>query len=367
VSKLKICVYAICKNEEKFVDPWMDSMGEADLVIVLDTGSTDNTVERLRSRGAVVYEEVFSPWRFDTARNSSLAKVPEDVDICICTDLDELLNKGWRELLESSWQKSIDSGAVGLRKGRYLYNWSLKEDGSPDVQFYYTKVHSRKGFRWKCPVHEYLHYAAKTPLITVDIDGMVLNHYPDPSKSRSSYYTLLEMGVQEAPTDDRMRYYLGREYMYLSMWEDCIRTCKEYIEMPSATWDDERCAAMRWIAKSYSKLGQKELAYQWFFKAIGEQPKMRDPFVEFALYANKEKDWELSYYLAIEALKIKEKSKTFVNSGQAWGYIPYDTASISAYYMGLYNEAYKYAMLALEDEPDNERLQNNMMFCKQKL
>ena len=48
---MKVCVYAICKNEEQFVERWMDSMGEADLVVVLDTGSTDGTVERLRLRG----------------------------------------------------------------------------------------------------------------------------------------------------------------------------------------------------------------------------------------------------------------------------------------------------------------------------
>ena len=45
MSKFKICVYAICKNEEKFVDSWVDSMSEADKIIVLDTGSSDKTVE----------------------------------------------------------------------------------------------------------------------------------------------------------------------------------------------------------------------------------------------------------------------------------------------------------------------------------
>ena len=51
----RICVYAICKNEEAFVHRWMDSMAEADSVVVTDTGSTDETVERLRARGATVY------------------------------------------------------------------------------------------------------------------------------------------------------------------------------------------------------------------------------------------------------------------------------------------------------------------------
>ena len=39
MGQYKICVYAISKNEEKFVDRWMDSVSEADLVIVVDTGS----------------------------------------------------------------------------------------------------------------------------------------------------------------------------------------------------------------------------------------------------------------------------------------------------------------------------------------
>ncbi len=48
---MKICVYAICKNEEKFIDRYMDSMSEADKVFVLDTGSVDASVEKLKNRG----------------------------------------------------------------------------------------------------------------------------------------------------------------------------------------------------------------------------------------------------------------------------------------------------------------------------
>lgn len=69
---MKIVVYAICKNEEQFVERWMQSMSEADQVVVLDTGSTDNTVQRLRDRGAAVTRETVRTWRFDAARNRSL-------------------------------------------------------------------------------------------------------------------------------------------------------------------------------------------------------------------------------------------------------------------------------------------------------
>lgn len=109
----KVCVYAICKNEEKFADRWMDSMGEADLVVVLDTGSEDGTAERLRARGAQVTVEQILPWRFDAARNRSLELVPEDVDLCVCTDLDEVFRPGWREALEQAWRP--DCGRVSYR------------------------------------------------------------------------------------------------------------------------------------------------------------------------------------------------------------------------------------------------------------
>ena len=94
MKSYKICVYAIAKNESKFVKKWVNSMKEADEIYVLDTGSTDNTVELLKKYGAHVKVKKIDPWRFDVARNESLKLVPMDTDICVCTDLDEVFEKG---------------------------------------------------------------------------------------------------------------------------------------------------------------------------------------------------------------------------------------------------------------------------------
>ena len=83
MKKLKICVYAISKNEEKFVDRWYESMKDADEIYVLDTGSTDNTISLLKEKGVHVVTKIIKPWRFDVARNESLSLVPDDADICI--------------------------------------------------------------------------------------------------------------------------------------------------------------------------------------------------------------------------------------------------------------------------------------------
>ena len=75
---MKIVVYAICKNESKFIKRWYDSMKEADSIYVLDTGSTDDSVKILKSLGVNVKTHKFKSFRFDEARNMALSMTPDD-------------------------------------------------------------------------------------------------------------------------------------------------------------------------------------------------------------------------------------------------------------------------------------------------
>lgn len=360
MSQFSVCVYAICKNEAAFADRWMDSMLEADAVYVTDTGSTDDSVERLRSRGAVVFETRIEPWRFDTARNVSLSQVPQNTDICVCTDLDERFEPGWRHVLESAW-------APGLTRLRYPYVFSHTLDGSPEHVFEREKIHSRSGCRWVRPVHEVLVFEEEIRESSVYAPGLTLHHEPDVSKSRGQYLPLLEVSAREAPEDDRTMFWLGREYFYHQRYEDCISTLKQHLKLPGARWDEERSASMRFIGDACAGLSRAEEAKGWYYRAAAECPRVREPLLRLAQMGCDEQNWPLTYAMAKNALAVKEQTGSYLTEPASWGSLAYDLCAVGAYYLGLYTESRDMAASALALKPGDKRLAENFRRVSERL
>lgn len=360
MSKYKVCVYTICKNESQFVDRWVDSMQEADLIVVCDTGSTDDTVEKLKQRNVEVYSIVVNPWRFDTARNISLAFIPSDYDICVCTDMDEVLEKGWRDKIESVWTPETT-------RLRYMYTWRFNDDGTRGATYWYNKIHSRHGYRWVNPVHENVKYYGDKIEVYAQTPDVQLNHFPDITKSRSQYLSLLELSRKENPDDNSTVFWLGREYMFYGQYDNCIKTLKEHLSLKSATCTEERSSSMRFIARSYEKKGALDEANKWLYRAIAECPNVREPYVEMARLGYKLKNWPLVYLMVEEALKIKQRPASYLSEETSWNETIYDLGAIACYRLGLYKKSLELATIAVGINPNASRLKNNLELIKQRV
>ncbi len=358
---MKVVVYAICKNEAAFARRWMDSMSEADAVVVLDTGSTDGTAEALRALGAKVEVEVISPWRFDVARNRAMDLVDEDADICVCTDLDEIFHPGWRKALEAAW-------VPGAGQAAYRYTWSFTPDGREGSVFWIEKIHRRHGYRWTHPVHEVLTWVGEgQPGPKVWARGVQLDHHPDHGKSRGQYLSLLELSVQEDPEDDRNVHYLGREYLYRGRWDDCIRTLERHLSMPTARWADERAASMRYIARAYLEKGEADRARVWYLSAIAQAPHLREPLVDLARMLYDQEDWEGVLTFTAWALDISERPRSYICEADAWGSLPHDLRVMAYYRTGRVAQALEEARQALALAPKDPRLGKNVEVLEREL
>lgn len=343
---MKVAVYTIALNERQFVQKWYDSAKDADYLLIADTGSSDGTKELAESLGIHVIDVSVKPWRFDDARNASLAALPSDIDYCISLDMDEELQPGWKLALEKAYDN-------GWNRPRYNYTWSWNDDGTPGLQYGGDKIHTRKNYRWKFPVHEVL-----TVYGEQEIQGWIdleIHHHADNSKPRSQYLPLLKMSVQEDPHNDRNAHYYARELYFYKMFSQAADEFRRHLALPSATWKPERAASMRYLAKC-----EPLNAEHWLRLAINEAPDRREAYVELATLYYKNKEWKLCKEIAERAILITEKPLEYLVEGFAWGSMPYELAAFAAYNLGDFVRAYELSEMAYQTNINDSRLKSEL-------
>lgn len=352
----KICVYAICKNEIKFIDKWFSSVKEADYICVLDTGSTDGSFEKLKSLGIITEQKIYSNFRFDLARNESLTLIPDDTDICVCVDLDEQFESGWAKKLKQAWQSSTT-------RARYRYTWNFNPDGSEGVVFMAEKIHKNKLYKWINPVHEILEINDNFTEKYINIPQIQLNHHADNSKSRNSYLPLLELSVKENPKNDRNLHYLGREYMFYKEYDKAIKTLKKHLSLPNAIWAEERCASLRYIANCYKFKNNFKKQKEYLKLAILECPNSREAYYELALFYYSKNNFLDCALILEQMLKITKRELNYISSPLCWDGSCYDYLSFCYYKLGNIKKAISNSEIALSYKNDI-RIKNNLNFYK---
>lgn len=366
----KICVYAICKNEIQFVDKWLDSMAEADYIVVLDTGSTDGTFEKLKNdpRVTKVEQKIYDPWRFDNARNDALLLCPEDTEIFVSTDLDEVFDSGWAEPLREHWVRGIHVRAL------YKYAWSHNSKGEPERVFYYDKIHGPNWY-WKAPVHEYLtsdeYDEEYTKSHSLDLFNIIfLHHHPDQSKSRGSYLPLLELRAKEDPNDYNGLYYYAHELYYRGYYEKSISVLDDILNddrFEGIRTPLEVAACYLFMGDSFLGLNSQEAAISAYNSAISAEPTYREPYLQLAkVYLDKGYN-NIAIGIVKDAMEKSYRHYTWLERDLSWKEEPYDILALAYSTIGDYKSAYNNAVKALMENTSNERLLYNAKAIGDKL
>lgn len=342
---MKIAVYALAKNEEKHAAAWAEACKEADYRVVTDTGSTDKTVDILRAAGVTVTPGNVVPWRWDEAHNLSMHHVPSDADVCVRLDLDERFKPGWRQAIERDWKP-------GTTKLRYMYTWSMTPDGKPLKKFPADRVHARSGYRWTGATHEGL-VKWNGPEVFGWSNELEIVHHRDMNKTHSADLSLLQIAVQELPHDARMHWYLARQMDYENH-ADTIATTTKYLDMAGGS-AIERAYACRILARRIP-----DKAEYWLQRSIQEDPNGPDGYYELAKRAHEKKDCLSAFFWSKQAVEKGASVMVHTSDTTAFGHIPADIASVNAFLLGLPQESLRFIRIAVERNPDDERLQRNL-------
>ncbi len=232
-AKVRLSVCMIVKDEEKMLPDCLESIkGLYDELIVVDTGSSDRTVDIAEQFGAKIYHH---PWEnnFSLHRNQSISYATGDWILQI--DADERLDAASYHSLLPTLQKAPEKVL-----GFCVIIQDYKKDGSQSVRFNYPRIfRNNAGVRYEAAVHNQVIIEGK-----VEFSEIQLNHFGydlDPvsmlKKFRRSV-RLLRREARENPDDPRAFYYLANAYSQYQKFSKAVKYARKTLEilrkMPAA-------------------------------------------------------------------------------------------------------------------------------------
>lgn len=193
----KISLTMIVKNEERCLERCLKSVApHVDEMIVVDTGSTDNTKGIAKACGAKVYDYVWEN-DFAKARNYALSKASGDWHLVL--DADEYITQIDRQHIESI---TANQGQIGCIK---IVNEIHTEDGINYSKVYVPRL-LPKGVWYTRSIHE--QPDSQLPRVKVKLE-LYHDGYVDQEIKVKRNLAYLEEQIKRTPEDSYILYQLA--------------------------------------------------------------------------------------------------------------------------------------------------------------
>jgi glycosyltransferase involved in cell wall biosynthesis len=376
--KISACVCA--RNEEENLPHLTASLKGVDELLLLDNGSTDNTVAVAKSLGWKVikgwerdpalefdtptFEDIgrfvekfgFAPtfttdmkmWNETKMKDYIVSKAKNDW--VICPDCDEVVTWDLPALKELMGQTDII---------RHRYIHLHDENNESRLEFNNSKLFNRTKAKWFDRVHGVIYAIDPKDCRASYTDSLKIDHYQKPREHRADYLSLLEYTVVENLDNARMSYYLAREYMYYGRNMESRKAFEHYLSLEG--WNSERSEAYIFLASICQKEDDFVGARTNLHLAMAEDCHRREPF--FAMGENYYRTGQyreaIPYLIAANAITPSGDTIT-VSSDLEWN-IP-DMLSLCYWYIGDTDKAkvcYRNLLTQKIPEGEKARIESN--------
>lgn len=246
MASISLCM--IVKNEEDVLERCLQSVsGVFDEIIIMDTGSLDNTKEIAKYYTDQVFDFQWID-NFSAARNASFDKAT--MEYIMWSDADDILLEEDRlALLEL--KKNLDSS---VHMVMMKYNVSFDAQGNPTMSYYRERLMKRSyGYRWQSPIHEVI-----TPSGNIIYSPIAVTHRKlHPSDPDRNLRIFQKMIANKETLDPRQQFYYARELYYHARYEEAIQEFKTFLNQKSG-WYEDKISACRDMALCYAAIDQPE-------------------------------------------------------------------------------------------------------------
>ncbi len=258
-----ISVFSIVKDEEDMCrEAWESAKGD-ELVIVIDSRTTDKTPEIAKEFTDKIY---YFDWlkhdeSFAAAKNFAMSKCTGDWVVGIDADC---IFKNFEKIRQAIKETDKDMIDVTL----YPIGQEWKTHVLP-------KVFKNGKIRYEGIAHEHP-MGGKRDMTDYGIE-IEYDYSPNHAKDPDRYIRLLSRAIKKEPENTRWKFYLAREYFYKHDYKRAIELYEEYLQ--KSTFLAEKAEAYLTIARCYWLTAQGDKARQNTLRAIEINPNFKEAFV----------------------------------------------------------------------------------------
>ena len=230
---VKTILYAICKNEEDKIEKWLNCYKDVDEIVVLDTGSTDKSIELLKKDSRVhLFEKTWDLFNFSEARNLALEKAREIIDqesdsdwIFLSFDFDEYLEEEGVKKLKEAYERKpfLTATPYCILDGRKIPH--------------YSRIHNAdKNWHWEGPIHEGLAIENSSGE-GADVEVVYAHDINNQEKKQEFYTYLIREWEKRLPENIHLKNYLIDILLSENKKDETLAKCEEVINLTKDKFD----------------------------------------------------------------------------------------------------------------------------------
>lgn len=342
INTLSLCM--IVKNEEDVIGRCLDCVSDLfDEIIIVDTGSEDNTMEIVKKYTKNIY---YFKWieDFAEARNYSFSKATKDYIMWLDAD-DIILDKDKEKIkdLKMNMDKSIDMVMM-------KYNTQFDSNENVTFSYYRERIFKKsKNFRWIGEIHEVIPLTGNIIYSDAAISHKKLKQN-EPNRNLRIFENMIANGKE---LDPRQQFYYARELYYNERYEDAIKTFNNFLDSGKG-WVENCINACQDLSYCYYAIGDSNKAINACFKSFEfDEPRAEIccDIGEYFLEREKYNQAIFWYKLALTR-KINETSGGFILS-DCYNFIPYIQLCLCYFRIGDIKKSKEYNDKAASIKPND--------------
>lgn len=343
---LSLCM--IVKNEENTLSSCLESVKNVvDEIIIIDTGSTDQTVEIAKKYTRQIYQ--FN-WIDDFSAARNFAFQHAKMDYILTMDADDIFTEEDKDKLiqlKSTLSPSVD--AITLK-----YLAGFDPSGNVLVSLRQVRIVKReKQFQWRGAVHEYLEISGN--IYHSDISVIHKRSHRNSDRNLQIYEKQLKSGYSFTPRD--LFYYANELYDH-GKYQNAIHYYLEFLQTENH-WNEDELAAYGRISDCFSQLSDFEHGIQYALKSFGFGPPRSENCCRLGfLFLQLEQPQTASYWFQFATLLPEIDTGGVINHAcSTW--IPHLQLSVCSSQLGNYKKAYTHIEIARSFCPRHELILKN--------